>query len=239
MKKYLLTILLLIFPLLTFAQVNRVVKQFEHVEQDLKKAGVVPGNPCDKANVSRPKVELSTVIDAKGNQIDISLVSKEYAKELFDEMAAQKHIPFDYPQDGCYARAHEMSRLLEKKGVITTKVFVEGDLRVATKNSPNGYVEWWYHVAPIIKVRDGDKEELYVFDPSIFDRPVTIKEWTEIQTKHSPDQQESVYSTRRFNYYPMSKYEDLADYRPEDLINTEETMRMYRHIVQNNKTIAK
>ena len=90
-----------------------------------------------------------------GSEFNVSVVSEKFAQELFQEMVNQAHIPFAYLEDGCYARAHEVSRLLVKKSVITGKVFVEGDLRVKTKNSHKGYIEWWYHVAPTLIVDKG------------------------------------------------------------------------------------
>ena len=236
MKNFIFLIVLLCLPLSSFA-IKGSVELFQEVESELKEAGVVLKDPCEKGKKTQP--QKSTVEDINGDQIEISLITKQKAIDLFNEMASQKHIPFSYPQDGCYARAHEMSRLLAKQGIITTKVFIEGDLRVDTKNSPSGYVEWWYHVAPIVKVQDGSKEELYVFDPSIFDRPVPLREWVEIQTKHSPGQNKMVYRTKRFNYTPDQKYDDFNSFRGEDLLDSQQVMQRYSAVVKARQTPTK
>ena len=97
------------------------------------------------------------LLSPTGKPFKISVLTEETAEKIFKEMAEQKHIPFCYPEDGCYARAHEMTRLMEKKGVIAGKVFIEGDLKVETTNSPKGYVEWWYHVAPLVAIKKENK----------------------------------------------------------------------------------
>ena len=175
-------------------------------------------------------VSKGTAIDANGKTIDISVVSEGYVRELFDEMAAQKHIPFGYPEDGCHARAHEMTRLLEDKGIIAAKVFVEGDLRVDTENSPKGYVSWWFHVAPILKVKKDGKEEVYVIDPSIFSEAVPLQEWLAIQTSHEDGRQDEVYKTRRFNYTPLNKSSDIDKYDDSVTTRMKSTMKRYLKI---------
>lgn len=171
--------------------------------------------------------KVQQIEDANKKQINISILSESEIQQLFQELSSQSHIPFGYPEDGCYARAQEMSLILDKKGITTGKVFIEGDLRVDTTNSPKGYVEWWYHVAPIVFVNKDNKLEPYVLDPSLFDKAVPLTEWTEIQTKHNPKQNETVYFTKRFNYTPMDKSLDLEDYNISDIISGEKTMTEY------------
>lgn len=164
-------------------------------------------DPCaEQKKISRgsdsSSVNKGTLRSPNGKSFDVSVVSKEEIQKLFTEMANQKHIPFKYPEDGCYARAHEMVRLLEQKNIIAAKAFIEGSLWVKTKNSPKGYVEWRYHVAPTILVQDGDKVRPYVIDPSIFDKAVPVEEWYEIQTKPPKGHRSITYETPRFQYGP-------------------------------------
>jgi len=105
------------------------------------------------------------------------------AQALFDELVNDKNIPFDYPLDCCFARAHEMCRQLEAKGVKCGKTWYysagwpNGHLSVTglpkTDVIPDGSLEWTYHVAPTVEV-DG---KTMVFDPSMFKGPVTPDEW--------------------------------------------------------------
>lgn len=40
--------------------------------------------------------------------------------------------------------------------------------------------KWWFHVAPLITVKNGSKIEKMVIDHQFIDRPVSIKEWTDV-----------------------------------------------------------
>ena len=88
------------------------------------------------------------------------------AQTIFDQLGATTCppltvpapcIPFMYPDNGCWARAHEMCRLMLALGRAPRKVWIkegpQGPLRVDTKNNPNCHVQWWYHVAPTLCVR--------------------------------------------------------------------------------------
>ena len=150
-------------------------------------------------------------------------VSPETAVRLFAELAqatfptmsgAEAPIPFHYPPDGCYARAYRMSRLLEEKGYASERVFAisyvssptgrRPGLHVETpyaEDSPSGItpaVNWWYHVAPIIKVRHPEHGlQDMVLDPSMMLGPATISEWT------------GRMSGATFTHISLSQVEDL------------------------------
>ena len=93
-----------------------------------------------------------------------SVVTSQKANELFNLVnsriccpasGAAPCIPFLYPDDGCWGRAHEMCRLMIASGVIPEKVWIYGNLRVATQNNPLCEVRWGWHVAPILSVNSG------------------------------------------------------------------------------------
>lgn len=174
-------------------------------------------------------IKEKSLMDADGNPCVVSEISYEYLVELFKKIAARKDIPFKYPEDGCYARAHEMAMMLEDEGVIAAKVFIEGDLKVVTANSPKGYVEWWYHVAPVVKVMSAGKEVVYVIDPSIYDRPVPVDEWFAIQTKESKTSKVT-YFNERFHYTPGDKKTKLTAYKESDVTSGKEKLRNYLEI---------
>jgi hypothetical protein len=90
-------------------------------------------------------------------------------------------IPFLYPDDGCWARAHEMCRLMIAAGARPRKVWIDGNLHVNTKNNPQCFVDWGWHVAPIICVRRLFRAEYLVIDPSLFTTPVTEATWKGVQ----------------------------------------------------------
>jgi len=94
-------------------------------------------------------------------------LTMDQAQALYDEFKAQTdRIPFDYPRDGCFARAHEMCRMMEEKGMQCGKVWNYGNLSVP--GTPLGDITWGYHVAPIINVRQPDGSVVaMVMDPSM------------------------------------------------------------------------
>ena len=118
-------------------------------------------------------------------------ISPERANSLFREMASKADsIPFDYPNDCCYSRAHEMCRDMQAEGIDCGKVWNYQNpgppsgppLTVSTPNSPTGQVTWRYHVAPIVNVQGDDGVvRPMVIDPSMFDHPVTVDEWKAAQ----------------------------------------------------------
>jgi hypothetical protein len=85
-------------------------------------------------------------------------------------------IPFRYARDGCWARAHEMYRILSPTAAIG-KCWLYGNLKVRTANDPTCEVNWRYHVAPIVTVKDGAGNKPIVLDPALFTRPVSPSEW--------------------------------------------------------------
>lgn len=115
-----------------------------------------------------------------------SVVSEAQATQLFNDMAAltcdpftvpSPCIPFLYPDDGCYARAHEMCRLMRLQGIEAEKVWIFGNLHPATSNHPDCAVGWWYHVAPTLLVNTMAGTEKRVIDPSLMSGPATENDW--------------------------------------------------------------
>lgn len=97
-----------------------------------------------------------------------------YGSIAGDEFCA---IPFQYPDDGCFASANRMSALLaETHGVECGKAwqFFKPPVAVRTPNHPHGAVKWSFHVAPAVLTQDG---EVYVLDPTLLPHPVTLNDW--------------------------------------------------------------
>lgn len=91
-------------------------------------------------------------------------------------------IPFRYPRDGCWARAHEMRRLMDAAGTPPGKVWIYGWLTgVPTVNHHSCSVSWGWHVAPTLDVTIGGEVVSYVIDPSLFDEPVPESVWAFVQ----------------------------------------------------------
>jgi hypothetical protein len=91
-------------------------------------------------------------------------------------------IPFMFPDDGCWARANEMCRLMENMGHSPRKVWIDGNLETPTANHPSCKVYWGWHVAPTLCVRTRlFLTERWVIDPSLFSTPVTKATWKGVQ----------------------------------------------------------
>lgn len=136
--------------------------------------------------------------DARGRGGDVAaqaLVPLSQARQLFDLMnstvccpaaAAVPCIPFNYPDDGCWGRAHEMYRLMANAGVQANKVWIFGSLDTSTSNNPYCRVRWGWHVAPTLLVETGGRQEVYVIDPSLFTGPVPQATWAGVQGDPNP-----------------------------------------------------
>ncbi|UUC44620.1 protein-glutamine glutaminase [Flavobacterium cerinum] len=90
----------------------------------------------------------------------------------------QECIPFRYPVDGCYARAHKMRQILTENGYDCEKQFVYGNLRAQSLDKAC-CVNWCYHVAVLVSYKDDSGEiQKRIIDPSLFkDGPVTETDW--------------------------------------------------------------
>lgn len=119
---------------------------------------------------------------AKYRENDQRPLSLAEAKELFD-LAKAMDMPWEYKQDGCYARAHLMAREFEKLGYDVDKAWAKGDLRVGEGENS---VMWNYHVAPALNVMEEDGSiKRYVIDPSIMDGPVPAQEWANLMAEQT------------------------------------------------------
>jgi hypothetical protein len=105
-----------------------------------------------------------------------------------DATGAQSPVPYHYPVDGCYARAHMMATVMTQAGISSQRVFatstVPGQpLTVASPFSadqPGGATpttRWFYHVAPLVMVRTATGVAETVIDPSTQSGPVALDVW--------------------------------------------------------------
>ncbi len=99
-------------------------------------------------------------------------------------------IPFGYQQANCHNISHYIRTLLESKGYLCAKIWAFAPVVYSTNNSslisfvdkknlsPNGAIDWGYHVAPVLQVRMGTKVRKMVIDPGLFPKgPVRYRTW--------------------------------------------------------------
>ena len=105
-------------------------------------------------------------------------ITLEKAKQLFEEQRQRLDIAWNYTADGCYARAHLMTRDFFNEGIFADKVWARGDFSINIDDGQE--INWLYHVAPIVSViGDDGMMTKVVIDPSVADGPVSVNQWLE------------------------------------------------------------
>ena len=155
------------------------------------------------------------------------------AKKIFDFCAQQScslpgpHavspcIPFQYVRDGCYARAHKMRWIITTKyRFCCEKVFSfanhNGDTLAVKADKWGGCcVAWWYHVAPLVRVRiklgNFSVVLALVIDPGMFNKPVLLSTWlaTQENTFCRAAAHVSMYSIQPGSAYSPANYTGTA-----------------------------
>ena len=175
------------------------------------------------------------------------------AKQIFDFCAKQScHlpgpptvppcIPFQYVIDGCYARAHQMRKIItERYGFCCEKVFSfanqnNDDLAVRADKWGGCCVYWWYHVAPLVRVRFRfgrfSLVLAMVIDPSMFDKPVLLSSWLMAQenTGCAPNANVSMYSIQPGSAYTPANFSGTAFSTDPSYTSTNATLIGYKNL---------
>lgn len=106
-------------------------------------------------------------------------------------LTSNYNIEFEFPHGGCQQRAQIMSMLLTKKFNIQhckAWLFAPAALYLndagmifkedTKKLSPNGLLEWSYHVAIAVRISVADAIDTYIIDPAINkSHPLLLQEW--------------------------------------------------------------
>jgi hypothetical protein len=171
--------------------------------------------------------------DAK--KIPVSVLDMNQAQRLFKTLASDKSIPFGYSQEGCADKAVRMGVVAEKEKVTVGRIVAEGVLQVVQDNPLYPIQHWGLHTAPIVYVRgkDGTKE-IYVLDPSFFDRPVKVEEWKQkllSPVKGTQPRIDEVYYGSRFQYDRRSEEENKTAWSPGLLAKVDERLKYFMPFV--------
>jgi hypothetical protein len=164
-----------------------------------------------------------------GRPVPVSILSHERAYRLFHELSRAPNIPFQYPVNGCHARATAMAEIAGQQGIELIRIYAEGFLQ-AEAPPPFRLLQWDMHVASAAMVINNGQIELMVFDPSLFDRPVTEQEWLARLSFVSleipyPTQIQHVYYGGRHQYLARSNEIFRDSPVSESLADAEETNR--------------
>lgn len=141
---------------------------------------------------------------------DLTRVDRITAERLYDEIAQNKDIPFAFP-DGCYAKAQKISMLLEERGIISGKAFIEGNL---FHFDPEwGELFWTFHVAPFILVQEEHATRPYIIDPYLAKKLLNYEDWLNLYEKQRTIIKKQ-YFTNRFVYDPSQVHLNPSEYNP-------------------------
>ena len=226
-----LVLCLIIFSNISSLQAkNPLASQIKNFNETVKKVGTLDyaGACSSLAPTTSYRAEQSTVYSKFNKKtIELTVLSESYAKEVFNTLKQDEENSFNYPLDGCYARAAKMATNMDEMGIVSGKAFIEGDLLVDTTQ---GEANWSYHVASLVLVKVKNKLVPTVFDPSLFDKPVSYTEWKALILKKKGSKLQSEYFTKRFNYDPDSRYDDMEAYQEDQLEDMRDTTRKNRII---------
>lgn len=240
-----LLLVLLIGPgQLLFAQKiddSSLKSQIKDFSKIIKSSGIVTrGNErcldtCDdqqfiKARASSKDTDKEAKLFSKENnqQIKLSVISKKRLHEIFKTLSNDEDNSFNFPMDGCFARAHRMAQVMDEMGVISGKAFLEGHLIAETKYGENA--QWGYHVASVVLVEENGKQVPYIIDPAILDRPVTHQEWKNKMLTIKGSKLEKEYFTTRFAYDTRAINDELDGYRDDEVQDAHEAIKNFRRL---------
>lgn len=96
-----------------------------------------------------------------------AVVSDSQTEGAFEIIRSIDYLPFDYLENGCYARSLYMSMELAAREIPSSSFYLYGDLH------PRPDVTWTFHVAPYLKT--GEKE--WILDPSFQSSPLPLAKW--------------------------------------------------------------
>lgn len=220
--------------------------------------------PTDIGGTTRA-IDLARIDPTTFNLVDLQLKAAVFhrcrrtipnykkAKEIFDFCAKQgcylggpfnitPCIPFQYVIDGCYARAHKMRQVITTRyRYCCEKVFSfanRGSDTLAVKADKWGgcCVYWWYHVAPLVRVRvriGRFRVTLaMVIDPGMFDKPVLLSTWLSAQANLvcSARANVSMYSIQPGSAYWPTNFAGTTFGTDPNYVLTDGTLNAYKNL---------
>lgn len=214
MYKFFILILSLSFYQISVSNGESLKNAIEHLNKI--QTGVNYTSNCSNCPTALPSSASATLLSPKNHvKLNLTVLSEEKANLLFQELAANPTIPFKYSKDGCFARAHKMVRLLEDKGIISGKAWVVGDIYATTASE--AFVNWEYHVAPVVLVQEKDGPKPYVIDPSMADKAIPYLEWKNKMLVEPDSVISDEYYTNRFVFRITDRNKNLKFYNKKDL----------------------
>jgi hypothetical protein len=138
---------------------------------------IPPRMPCLAAAVPRDLITSLLSVEEKA-------VKDFFANLLQSECTLPKAngdcLPFQYPDDFCWAMASRICELLGQNDIAAGKAWLLGRLRFETPNAPGCVIEWSFHVAAFVRIgKTSDPNDVLIIDPAVFfdEGPTPLAEW--------------------------------------------------------------
>lgn len=117
-------------------------------------------------------------------------MTKSDAGKLFDEFLEHPKLVWGANNTGCEAKADLMAEVASENGYEVSKIWVRpqtsaDSFLVYLNEAGTEQTAWNYHVAIMVKVKNGSSSETMVMDPSLFDEPVSLDTWSSRLTRLS------------------------------------------------------
>lgn len=157
--------------------------------------------------------------------------------EIFNDMSSESCIacnpssnciPFLYPNDGCWIRAHLMAYKMRgySPSEDPEKIYIQGSLDPFAPNSPDCGTAWgWgWHIAPTLMVSLPTGNEKRVIDPSLASGPISEANWV---TLNNPS------STPTLTTLPWTVYNPVLNNAATES-QAQSDMQGYRNALKSN-----
>ena len=142
----------------------------------------------------------------------------------------ERRISWLYPDDGCFARAEQVVGLVDDAGLEKPYKLWAFDLRwslrlhVDTDNDPDGYVDWNWHVVPLVKNSAG---EPVVLDAALSPcEPLPWQDWLALMVddvnKFDDDSEDFKVAVSDYNAYLPN--DDVLDNVPGHAVHRPESL---------------
>ena len=169
--------------------------------------------------------------------------SLDAARLVFNELQNNPEFVWECIDEGCVARAHKMCTILAQKGYFSEKIRIENatstwccsyGLAVPREGAINQYLYLRFHIAVIVTVLEGNNLNDFVFDPSFFDYPVSIDNWSaKFINRDSLDSNGTINPAMQKKHYrriAWDIFDDTLFFRSKDhnLTRTDAMLEMLR-----------
>lgn len=164
-------------------------------------------------------------------------VSPERLDEIFNDMKGESCapcnpsstcIPFQYPNDGCWIRAHLMAYKMRAYSPPEDpeKLFIQGSLDPFAPNSPDCGLPWnWgWHIAPTLMISLPGGNEKRVIDPSLAPAPISETDWVNLNNPSS---------THTLTTLPWTVYNPILNNTATEA-QAQSDMQTYRNALKTN-----